>query len=43
MLKEVLKKYIDENDINNDEFEASGGKNLELNKKDNNRKKKRCC
>ena len=43
MLKEVLKKYIDENDINNDEFEASGGKNLELNKKDNNKKKKRCC
>ena len=43
MLKEVLKKYIDENDINNDEFEASGGKNLELNKNNNNKKKKRCC
>jgi GTPase SAR1 family protein len=43
MLKEVLKKYIVENDINNDEFEASGGKNIELNKKDNIKKKKRCC
>ena len=43
MLKEVLKKYIDENDINNDEFEASGGKNLELNKNNNNKKKKRFC
>ena len=28
MLKEVLKKYVVENDIN-DEFEASGGKNIE--------------
>ena len=42
MLKEVLKKYVVENDIN-DEFEASGGKNIELDKKDNKTKKKKCC
>ena len=42
MLKEVLKKYIVENDIN-DEFEASGGKNIELDKKGNKSKKRRCC
>ena len=42
MLKEVLKKYVVENDIN-DELEASGGKNIELDKKDNKTKKKKCC
>ena len=42
MLKEVLKKYVVENDIN-DEFEASGGKNIELDKKDNKTEKKKCC
>ena len=42
MLKEVLKKYMVENDINNDELEAGSGKNIELAKKPDNKKKK-CC
>ena len=42
MLKEVLKKYMIENDINNDEFEGGSGKNIELVKKTEN-KKKGCC
>ena len=42
MLKEVLKKYIVENDINNDEFEGGSGKNIELLKKSD-KKKKGCC
>ena len=43
MLKEVLKKYIIENDINNDEFEGGSGKNIELIKKNDDKKKKGCC
>jgi len=42
MLKEVLKKYMVENDINNDEFEGGSGKTIELVKKSDN-KKKGCC
>ena len=42
MLKEVLKRYIVENDINNDEFEGGTGNNIELVKK-NETKKKKCC
>ena len=42
MLKEVLKKYMVENDINNDEFEGGSGKNIELVKKVD-KKKKNCC
>ena len=33
MLKEVLKRYIVENDVNNDEFEGGTGNNIELVKK----------
>ena len=42
MLKEVLKRYIVENDVNNDEFEGGTGNNIELVKK-NETKKKKCC
>ena len=42
MLKEVLKRYIVENDVNNDEFEGGIGNNIELVKK-NETKKKKCC
>ena len=42
MLKEVLKRYIVENDVNNDEFEGGTGNNIELVKK-NEIKKKKCC
>ena len=42
MLKEVLKKYMVDNDINNDEFEGGSGKNIELVKKTD-QKKKNCC
>ena len=42
MLKEVLKKYMVDNDINNDEFEGGSGKNIELVKKPE-QKKKNCC
>ena len=42
MLKEVYKRYILENNINNDEFEGGSGKNIELVKKTSNKKKK-CC
>ncbi len=42
MLKEVLKRYIVENDVNNDEFEGGIGNNIELVKK-NEIKKKKCC
>ena len=42
MLKEVLKKYMVENYINNDEFEGGSGKTIELVKKSDN-KKKGCC
>ena len=42
MLKEVLKRYIVENDVNNDEFEGDTGNNIELVKK-NETKKKKCC
>ena len=42
MLKEVLKRYIVENDVNNDEFEEGIGNNIELVKK-NEIKKKKCC
>ena len=42
MLKEVLKRYIVENDVNNDEFEGGTGNNIELVKK-NATKKKKCC
>ena len=42
MLKEVLKRYIVENDVNNDEFEGGIGNNIELIKKNENKKKK-CC
>ena len=42
MLKEVLKRYIVENDVNNDEFEGGTGNNIELVKK-NETKKKNCC
>ena len=43
MLKEVLKRYIVENDVNNDEFEGGTGNNIELVKKKNETKKKKCC
>ena len=42
MLKEVLKRYIVDNDINNEELEAGNGNNIELIKKNENKKKK-CC
>jgi Ras-related protein Rab-11A len=42
MLKEVLRKYMVDNDINNDEFEGGSGKNIELVKKPE-QKKKNCC
>ena len=42
MLNEVLKKYMVENDINNDEFEGGSGKGIELIKKSDNKKKKGC-
>ena len=42
MLKEALKRYIVENDVNNDEFEGGTGNNIELVKK-NETKKKKCC
>ena len=42
MLKEVLKRYKVDNDINNEELEAGNGNNIELVKK-NETKKKKCC
>ena len=42
MLKEVLKRYKVDNDINNEELEAGNGNNIELIKKNENKKKK-CC